>query len=112
MAALILYHGTDKEAAAKIRAKGFKCSDCSDFGKAVYFSDLHEWAKEYEGKEGETLPVLFTGKLLDLQIDIHFEIYKQLGNYPHLTIKKHGFDALKDNHIIAVYNKKVLTLIN
>lgn len=103
---MILFHGTTKEAAAKIKIKGFWKRECSDFGKAAYFSDKEEWANEYTQSNGVVIKCLFSGNILDLSNNEHFEIYRK--NERSIPKK---FDALKDGHIIAVYNTKSLTIL-
>lgn len=103
---MILFHGTYKKSASKIRVKGFRKNECSDFGKAAYFTDSKEVAETYAHKEGEILQVTFTGILLDLQRAEHWELYRnRAGLIPY------GFDALKDGCIIAVYNTSKIILI-
>lgn len=101
---MLLYHGTDKICAELIKTKGFKAGDCSDYGKAVYFSDNLETAISYGT---HIVTAKFTGKLLNLQMPKHFEIYKK---YPNREITKIGYDGLKDNDIIAIYNKRKINI--
>lgn len=109
-----LFHGTSDLSAANILLNGFKINACNDYGKAIYFSDLMSWAKEYCPKHnGRIISACFTGKLLDLQNAMHFEIFKKLNNkFLDTEIKKIGFDALKDGHIIAIYRKGKIKSIN
>jgi len=94
-----LFHGTDKESKDAILKEGFKPSECSDYGLAVYFSDNIETAKAYTF-DNTVLEAFFDGFILDLQNPKHFEIYKKCnGNTALLNV-----DALKDNGIIAVFN--------
>lgn len=101
---ITLYHGTNNK--ADIVSKGFKLGDCSDFGKAIYFSNDIDVAKGY-GKD--VVECLFSGNMLDLSYPPHFELFKKYPNERITTIK---YDALKDNYIIAVYNKKKIKIIN
>jgi hypothetical protein len=102
---MTIYHGTSKEAANIILANGFKPFECSDFGKAVYFSGSIETAKDYAHKDGNIIQVVFSGCLLDLSKPDHFEIYKKTGN----AIPK-KYDALKDGDTIAVYNIRSISI--
>lgn len=102
---MVLFHGTNKNAADKIMATGVKKSECSDYGKAFYLSTDKDYAAEY-AFDNTILSFLFTGKLLDLSIGHHWEAYKINGN----KIPRQ-FDALKDGQIIAVYNVKKLKLL-
>jgi len=101
---MVLYHGTDKKSFASIKENGFKCGECSDYGSAVYFSDDLSVANQYGSV---IIEAIFSGKLLDLQIPNHFEIYKQ---YPNREILKLGYDGLKDNFIVAIYNTQRLSI--
>lgn len=102
---LNLFHGTHSDNIPLIKKEGFKPSECSDYGTAVYFSDKKDCALEYAHKTGEVIEVLFKGKILDLSNPDHFEIYRKSGNA--IT---NGFDALKDGNIIAVYNLQTINI--
>lgn len=106
---MILFHGTSGSAILSIMQEGFKPGECSDFGTAVYLSDLREWAIEYANAtgEGQIIEAVFTGNLLDLSIPEHFQIYRKTGN-----AIPNAYDALKDGHIIAVYNLETIQIIS
>lgn len=100
-----LFHGTNQDAAKLILSNGFKKGECSDYGKAVYFSDCREWAADYAHKDGVIIEVTFNGNLLDLGLPNHWDIYRKTGN-----AIPNKFDALKDGNIIAVYNLKTISI--
>jgi hypothetical protein len=109
---IVLYHGTSKENATSILKRGFKFGDCSDYGKAIYFSESIEVAKDYALKNGVIITCLFTGNILDMGNSSHFELYKQMNNaFLNSEVKTKGYHALKDGYIIAVYSKKHLDKI-
>ncbi len=103
---MLLFHGTDIESATAILKEGFFLNECSDYGKAVYFTHDKEVALTY-GKS--IITAEFNGNMLNLQNPDHFEIYKQ---HPNEKIQEVGYYGLKDNYIIAIYNPSFISIKN
>lgn len=106
---MIVYHGTNKDAADQILQNGFRPGECSDYGKAIYFSDLMLWAMDY----GKTiLTCSIHGNILDLSISDHFNIYKSFSpQHIGKQVIKNKFVGIKDGHIIAIYRRAAVQVI-